>query len=156
MKNASARNPPSRARRKAVPIKLVTMLAELDGEKCMNLDKYSTRLLAFARYARFSRTSTTTIFHVIKAHDQYLTSRQFLYYIYIYTYIKRSAICNLAWSSQEPIHKGKKVWKLWLAILTKHERGSKHAAMATSQGRSILPVYIPFPCTQSVCFILQW
>jgi len=39
-------------------MKLVTMLAELEGEKCINLERYKTRLLAFARYARFSNTST--------------------------------------------------------------------------------------------------
>lgn len=58
MKKASARNPPRIASRKAVPMKLVTMLAELEGEKCINLERYKTRLLAFARYARFSNTST--------------------------------------------------------------------------------------------------
>jgi len=39
VKKASARKPPSRARRKAVPMKLVTTLAELDGEKCMYLER---------------------------------------------------------------------------------------------------------------------
>lgn len=58
MKKASARNPPRIASKKAVPIKLVTMLAEAEGEKCINLERYKTRLLAFARYARFSNTST--------------------------------------------------------------------------------------------------
>jgi hypothetical protein len=58
VKKASARNPPRIASRKAVPMKLVTMLAELDGEKCINLERYKTRLLAFEIYARFSNTST--------------------------------------------------------------------------------------------------
>lgn len=58
VKYASDKKPPRRARRKAVPMKLVTMLAELDGEKCMNLRRYSTRLLALARYAKFSSIST--------------------------------------------------------------------------------------------------
>lgn len=57
----SARKPPRRARRKAVPMKLVTILAETDGGKCMNLAKYSTRLLAVAKYAMFSNTSTADI-----------------------------------------------------------------------------------------------
>lgn len=61
VKKASARKPPRRARRNAVPMKLVTIFAELDGVKCMNLDRYNTRLLAFARNARFSRISTTKI-----------------------------------------------------------------------------------------------
>jgi hypothetical protein len=61
VKNASAKKPPRRARRKAVPMKLVTLLAELDGEKCMNFDMYSTRLLALARNARFSKISTTKV-----------------------------------------------------------------------------------------------
>lgn len=59
MKKASARNPPRIASRKDVPMKLVTMLAEVEGEKCINLERYKTRLLAFARYAKFSNTSTT-------------------------------------------------------------------------------------------------
>jgi len=58
VKKASARNPPRIASRKAVPMKLVTIMAELEGEKCINLERYKTRLLAFARYARFSNTST--------------------------------------------------------------------------------------------------
>lgn len=62
MKKASERKPPSKAKKNPVPIKLVTILAEFDGEKCINFDKYSTRLLAFARNARFSSTSTTEIF----------------------------------------------------------------------------------------------
>lgn len=44
-------------------MKLVTILAEVDGEKCMNLDRYSTRLLALARKARFSSISTTNVFN---------------------------------------------------------------------------------------------
>ena len=63
LKNASARKPPRIARRKAVPMKLVTMLEELDGEKCMNVDMYKTRLLALAIYARFSNTSTATVYN---------------------------------------------------------------------------------------------
>lgn len=59
--NASARNPPRIARRKVVPMKLVTMLAYVDGEKCINLDRYKTRLLALARNARFSNTSAAVI-----------------------------------------------------------------------------------------------
>lgn len=47
-------------------MKLVTMLAEVDGEKCFNLDMYNTRLLAVARYARFSNTSTPMVCHVGK------------------------------------------------------------------------------------------
>lgn len=61
VKKASDKKPPRRARRKAVPMKLVTMLAEVDGEKCMNFDKYNTRLLALARKARFSSISTTKV-----------------------------------------------------------------------------------------------
>lgn len=39
VKTASDRKPPSRARRKAVPMKLVTVVAETDGERCMNSAK---------------------------------------------------------------------------------------------------------------------
>lgn len=42
-----------------MPMKLVTSFADLDGEKCMYSLRYNTRLLAFARYARFSNISTT-------------------------------------------------------------------------------------------------
>ena len=58
-KNASERKPPRRAKRKAVPMKLVTSFADFDGDKCMYSLRYNTRLLAFARYARFSNISTT-------------------------------------------------------------------------------------------------
>lgn len=34
--------------KKANPMKFVTMLAAFDGEKCMNFERYSTRLLALA------------------------------------------------------------------------------------------------------------
>lgn len=39
-------------------MKLVTMFAELDGEKRINFERYNTRLLALARYTGFSSTST--------------------------------------------------------------------------------------------------
>lgn len=39
MEKKSDESPPSRARKKEVPIKFVTMLAEADGEKFMNFDK---------------------------------------------------------------------------------------------------------------------
>lgn len=52
-------------------MKLVTMLAELDGEKCINLDRYKTRLLALARYARFSNTSTAMICDVEKIRNMH-------------------------------------------------------------------------------------
>ena len=42
-------------------MKSVTMLAEVDGEKCINLDRYKTRLLALARNARFSNTSAAVV-----------------------------------------------------------------------------------------------
>lgn len=64
VRKESARKPPRTARRKAVPMKLVTMLAEVDGEKCVNFDRYRTRLLALARYARFSNTSTAATCNV--------------------------------------------------------------------------------------------
>lgn len=60
MKNASDKNPPRRARRKAVPMKFVTLFADFEGEKCMFFLKYNTKLLAFARNERFSNISTTT------------------------------------------------------------------------------------------------
>jgi hypothetical protein len=60
VKKASDRKPPRRARRKAVPMKFVTLLAALEGEKCMYCDRYNTKLLAFAKNARFSNISTTT------------------------------------------------------------------------------------------------
>jgi hypothetical protein len=60
VKKVSARKPPRRAKRKDVPMKFVTLLADLDGDKCIYSDKYITKLLAFARYARFSNISTPT------------------------------------------------------------------------------------------------
>jgi hypothetical protein len=61
VKKASDRKPPRRARRNAVPMKFVTVVADLEGEKCMNCIRYVTRLLAFARNARFSKISTTAL-----------------------------------------------------------------------------------------------
>lgn len=49
VKKLSAKKPPRSARRKAVPMKSVTVFAAFDGEKCMNFERYSTRLLALAR-----------------------------------------------------------------------------------------------------------
>ena len=43
-----------------MPMKLVTVFADWEGEKCMCLDMYNTKLLAFAKYAKFSSVSTTT------------------------------------------------------------------------------------------------
>jgi len=63
VKNASDKKPPSKARRKAVPMKFVTLLADFDGEKCIYFLRYNTKLLAFARNARFSNTSTTAQKH---------------------------------------------------------------------------------------------
>lgn len=40
-------------------MKLVTSLADFEGEKCMYFLRYNTKLLAFARNARFSNISTT-------------------------------------------------------------------------------------------------
>lgn len=57
-RKASEKKPPRRASRKAVPMKALTSLAALDSEKCMNSVKYVTKLLAFAKNARFSSTST--------------------------------------------------------------------------------------------------
>lgn len=76
MKNASDKKPPSRARRKAVPMKFVTLFADFDGEKCMYSLRYNTKLLAFARYARFSNISTTT---------QKTQTGSFYYYYYYYS-----------------------------------------------------------------------
>lgn len=66
VKKASDKKPPRRARRKAVPMKLVTEFADSDGERCMYSDKYSTKLLAFAKYAKFSKTSTTVPITLVK------------------------------------------------------------------------------------------
>lgn len=41
-------------------MKLVTVFADLEGERCINFFRYSTKLLAFARNARFSSISTAT------------------------------------------------------------------------------------------------
>jgi len=41
-------------------MKLVTSFADFDGDMCMYSLRYSTRLLAFAKYARFSNISTTS------------------------------------------------------------------------------------------------
>lgn len=69
VKKASDKKPPRRASRNAVPMKLVTMFAELDGEKCINFDRYNTRLLALARYAKFSSTSTTVVYSIKKSYQ---------------------------------------------------------------------------------------
>jgi len=37
VKNASDRKPPRRARRKAVPMKFVTVFADFEGDMCMYL-----------------------------------------------------------------------------------------------------------------------
>lgn len=58
MKKASDKKPPRSARKKAVPMKFVTALADFANGKCMYAVKYLTRLLAFARNAKFSSTST--------------------------------------------------------------------------------------------------
>lgn len=63
MRKASDKKPPRRARRKAVPMKLVTLLADFEGDMCMYFLRYNTRLLALARYARFSNISTTAQIH---------------------------------------------------------------------------------------------
>jgi len=60
VRNASDKKPPRRARRNDVPIKLVTLLADLEGDIYIYSFKYKTKLLAFAKYARFSNISTTT------------------------------------------------------------------------------------------------
>lgn len=60
MRNASDKKPPSRASRNDVPIKFVTLLADFEGDICIYSFKYKTKLLAFAKYARFSNISTTT------------------------------------------------------------------------------------------------
>lgn len=77
MIKASARNPPRIARRKDVPMNSVTMLAEVDGEKCINLDRYKTRLLALARYARFSNTSAAGVCHVGNLQTCYAYQKQY-------------------------------------------------------------------------------
>jgi len=59
VKKASDKKPPRRARRKAVPMKFVTLLADFEGDMCMYCLRYSTKLLALARNARFSNISTT-------------------------------------------------------------------------------------------------
>ena len=59
VKKASDKKPPSSASRNAVPIKFVTAFADPDGVKCMYCARYNTKLLAFARNAKFSNTSTT-------------------------------------------------------------------------------------------------
>ena len=41
-------------------MKFVTLFADLDGDKFIYFDKYITKLLAFARNAKFSIISTTT------------------------------------------------------------------------------------------------
>lgn len=69
VKKASAKNPPRRAKKNAVPMKAVTALAAPDGENPIFVDRYKTRLLAFAKNARFSKTSTTRIYMDI--HNKY-------------------------------------------------------------------------------------
>nr|GLL32025.1 hypothetical protein Itr_chr07CG16330 [Ipomoea trifida] len=59
VKKASAKKPPRSASIKAVPMKVVTELADCEGEKCMCCERYNTKLLAFAKNAKFSNTSTT-------------------------------------------------------------------------------------------------
>lgn len=59
-KKASERKPPTRANRKDVAMKALTSLAALDSGKCMNFVRYKTKLLAFAKKARFSNTSTAS------------------------------------------------------------------------------------------------
>lgn len=59
-KKASERKPPRRARRKAVPMKALTSLDDLNVDMCMNFLRYNTRLLAFAKNARFSNISTAS------------------------------------------------------------------------------------------------
>lgn len=41
-------------------MKALTSLAALDSGKCMNFVRYKTKLLAFAKKARFSKTSTAS------------------------------------------------------------------------------------------------
>lgn len=59
-KKASARKPPRRARRKAVAMKAVTSLEDLASDMCMKVFRYNTKLLAFAKNARFSNISTAS------------------------------------------------------------------------------------------------
>jgi len=44
-------------------MKFVTLLADFDGAKCIYFLRYDTKLLAFARNARFSNNSTTAQKH---------------------------------------------------------------------------------------------
>lgn len=58
---ASDKKPPRSARRNAVPINVVTWLADFAGENPIYFLKYITKLLAFAKNAKFSNTSTPAI-----------------------------------------------------------------------------------------------
>lgn len=62
MKKASERKPPSRARKKPVPMKLVTVMEARAGVKCMKPSKYLTKLLPHATCAKFSSTSTAAVY----------------------------------------------------------------------------------------------
>jgi hypothetical protein len=71
VKNASDKKPPSKARRKAVPMKFVTLFADFEGEKCIFFLRYNTKLLAFAKNARFSNTSTTAQKHRVILYSKF-------------------------------------------------------------------------------------
>jgi len=58
-KKASEQKPPRRVRRQAVPMKFVTLFAEFEGDMCMHLIIYNTKLFALATNARFSSISAT-------------------------------------------------------------------------------------------------
>ena len=58
----SARNPPSKQRRKEVPIKSVTMLAEFELGRCIVSIRYVTKFTAIPIVDSLSTTSIPAIF----------------------------------------------------------------------------------------------
>ena len=59
--NASDIYPPKRGSKNEVPMKFVTVLADLASEKCMYWLKYVTKFDAFAKNTRFLKTSATAV-----------------------------------------------------------------------------------------------
>lgn len=62
-KKESARNPPSKHRRKEVPIKSVTILAEEALDRCIVPPKYVTRFTAIPIVDSLSQISIPSNFH---------------------------------------------------------------------------------------------